>query len=1041
MIKEIEYKGMTAASSDYSCADGELDVSLSVDTSNGEGQAEYSPSTEFTLPSAYWRVMVIHETADYKHYILANTEAEKTHYLSYIDADDATKAVVGIDNNGKYIASGWVIKSVTPMGNTLVVTSENPETEEGDMCYFLWRNGKYVALGSEIPDVALQFNLSARGKFYSQQIYDSENKNGDTTKNIVNNGTFKIKITGRPNTGVCDFTEAQQDEVSSYVSGRVARFVNEVGNKAGRFIYPFFARYAYRLYDGTYTMQSAPVLMCPCSGTMPIVVATNNIGDEGADNMANGDIFATPCVLGWAATDSDALTKLQSDWKDIVQEVCIFVSPPVYTYDQSKKPTGLSRLRGNIYTWTTPVYENLMLARFMDGEGTSGQNTDYEDPEGYANDFYYRGFSDTYNAGIRAIEKEMAKDEDSKNTKFQWWDVYELFKMFYWGATQYVNGSSAWEHGVDTLYRIDLPEFDKDELQRKFKEESKFYLLKEYEVSEMTNSASIQHLDPQYLGALSAHEALPDDFLSHERKYPKVVRAYNSRLNIANITRYAYDGYPLASMFPRQTLFRDMAVLRDSDAKGKSGAEWLATVFKSPKDYAGTTTVRYTLETSSGKTIVVGNEAGMKESFRYVNLDDVVLSDGTTDTTITKTSRALPMFFYYPSPMCRKVEVFQDAQCILSAKMEEHSFLYGSFCLVGTAGDKDLPSSSTTQRTATALSTDKTIHLPNTVYLSEVNNPFSFLAVNAVTAGSGSIVGIVPAVEAVSQGQFGQYPMYALTDEGVWSLMPNDSGIYSTSRPVSRDVCNNPDSVLQVDHSVLFTTDRGIVRLAGSQSTCITDTLDSLIASKALSLKSLATYLTSQNISTSSLPSATFREFLKGASEVYDYTNRRIIVYNPTQTTEGSLKYAYAYVYYIKSNKWGLIPSSIVSATNSYPDAIVQDADGNVLNYSALDYTKTQPGVIVTRPLKLGEPGTLKTIVAVIQRGRFLKDHVAQILYGSNDMVNWYAVWSSNNMYMRGFSGTPYKYFRIVVHATLDTGETLDGCTVQFFDKMTDQPR
>ena len=1019
MIKEIEYKGMTAASSDYSCADGELDVSLSVDTSNGEGQAEYNPSTEFTLPENTWRVMVIHETADYKHYILANTESGETHYLSYIDAADTTK-VVGIDNKGKYIASGWVIKSVTPMGNTLVVTSENPETEEGDMCYFLWRNGEYVALGSEIPDIALRFRLIARGKFYSQQLYDGEAGSDGVSKA---NGTFNIKITGRPNTGVCDFTEAQQDEVSSYVSGRVARFINEVGNKAGRFIYPFFARYAYRLYDGTYTMQSAPVLMCPCSGTMPIVVATNIVGDDGADKMGNGDIFATPCVLGWAATDSDALTKLQNEWSDIVQEVCIFVSPPIYTYDQSKKPTGLSLLKKSMYTWSTPAYENLMLACMMYLSDNDSANTDYEDPEGYANDFYNRDAT-----AVNAIEKAMTYGDNSAAI-YQWWDVYELFKMLYWGVNQYKGDAIS----LTSLYRVNLPEFDKDELQRKFKEESKFYLLKEYEVSKMTDSASIQHLDPQYLGALSAHEALPDDFLSHERKYPKVVRAYNSRLNIANITRYAYDGYPLASMFPRQTLFRDMAVLRDSDAKGKSGAEWLATVFAPALDISGVyNTVRYTLETSSGKTIVVGNECLTSETFVYTDLGEEL------STTAKPISRALPMFFYYPSPMCKKVEVFQDTKCILSAKMEEHSFLYGSFCLIGTAGDKDLPVSETT---IPDLSTDKTIHLPNTVYLSEINNPFSFLAVNAVTAGSGSIVGIVPAVEAVSQGQFGQYPMYALTDEGVWSLMPNDSGIYSTSRPVSRDVCNNPDSVLQVDHSVLFTTDRGIVSLAGSQSTCITDTLDSLIASKALSLKSLATYLTSQNISTSSLPSATFREFLKGASEVYDYTNRRIIVYNPTQTADGSLKYAYAYVYYIKSNKWGLIPSSIVSATNSYPDAIVQDADGNVLNYSALDYTKTQPGVIVTRPLKLGEPGTMKTIVAVIQRGRFLKDHVAQILYGSNDLVNWYAVWSSSNMYMRGFSGTPYKYFRIVVHATLDTGETLDGCTVQFFEKMTNQLR
>ena len=59
------------------------------------------------------------------------------------------------------------------------------------------------------------------------------------------------------------------------------------------------------------------------------------------------------------------------------------------------------------------------------------------------------------------------------------------------------------------------------------------------------------------------------------------------------------------------------------------------------------------------------------------------------------------------------------------------------------------------------------IDLPNKIYTSEINNPFHFPVLGINTIGTGTILGISSAVKALSEGQFGQFPLYAFTSEGV----------------------------------------------------------------------------------------------------------------------------------------------------------------------------------------------------------------------------------------------------------------------------------
>ena len=184
-----------------------------------------------------------------------------------------------------------------------------------------------------------------------------------------------------------------------------------------------------------------------------------------------------------------------------------------------------------------------------------------------------------------------------------------------------------------------------------------------------------------------------------------------------------------------------------------------------------------------------------------------------------------------------------------------------------------------------------------------------------------------------------------------------------------------------------------------------------------------------------------FRNFITDCRMTYDYPHQRIVIYSP--------KHSYAYVYSLKSKQWGMMPSKIQSTPLDYPAALAMvkgDDNKNVLvDYSKDDIVdgviQVDSGLIITRPLKLDYPDVLKTVDTIIQRGKFQKGHVKSILYGSRDLQHWFLVWSSVDHYLRGFSGTPYKYFRLALLCNLEEGEGLMGSSVQFTPRLTDRLR
>lgn len=328
------------------------------------------------------------------------------------------------------------------------------------------------------------------------------------------------------------------------------------------------------------------------------------------------------------------------------------------------------------------------------------------------------------------------------------------------------------------------------------------------------------------------------------------------------------------------------------------------------------------------------------------------------------------------------------------------------------------------------------------VKVSEAENPLIFPAKNSVQVGSSIINALAANTRPISEGQFGDAPLYAFTDEGVWVLMLGEEGTYIARQPANRDICSNPKGILQIDDAVLFPTERGIMMQRGRESECITDVLDDY-PFDFLSIYSHSTkdktypnkLLALGNIPESDVKYVRFRKYLEEAGMIYDYYDSRIIVFNPN--------YTYAYVYSLKSNMWGTMHNVFNKRVNIYPESYATDKEGKILDVYVKEPTENVPFFLCSRPLTLGQDA-YKTMFDSITRGYFSSIQAGKcgmVLFGSNDLVNWYYVGSSVNMYLRNLVGSPYKYFRLALMGNLAPKESISALSTEFQSRLQNKLR
>lgn len=907
MIQEIKYNGITTVPSDYECPDGDMSGMINAVIEDGVVRPLCPPKSIYTPPPG--------STVKYIHKV---NNGERTNYILIDDNTLYWYDSEETDENKQYksIKDILKIKSVNAIGNTLVVIAD-----EG-MHYILWKADEqdYKYLGTHIPDLPISFGLQGYMRLFS---VDSEDKK--------DNG-FEVS-----HDSIEDYTSLKDEEskkITDQVLAKVNSFIAEQTVNKGKFCFPFFIRYALRLYDGTLVNHSAPIFMMPSTNICPITYIT---GLE--DKKTSMDIMLIAADIDYKVIQSIEAAEIKDKWGDIVKDIEIYISKPIYTYDQNGKITSLRK---------NEIIQSSFVGKLYRNNASVGK--------------YYE------------------------------WDFNHILSL-------YANGVPEANY---------TPARDEESITEDIKNTQTFYLLKSLSLEDIDlaeNTRTKIDISESYLQSLTSRQVMTDDYLSHDRLIPTYSFQYNQRINFANIRRELYIGHNPLSMVS----YIECSYRFDSDTNS-------IIEFNDSIQYS--LIIKTFIRDNSGDKIVTSI---YNDPFRLTSVNKFC----SNDYGYKKDFQSWGSYLFYPNANAYKMVIEDSDGNYFVTPLKPHDFLNGAFAYIGMQRYRD-PS----VETLPSVSTDRIVSDPNKVYTSEINNPFYFPVTGINTIGTGEILGISSAVKALSQGQFGQFPMYVFATDGVWALETSASGTFTAKQPVTRDVCICPESITQVDGAVLFATDRGIMMLQGSTANCISLDLDK----DAQDLTAFPHLIELLNKHVYPIPSvdSNFKEYVKDCRMVYDYVNQRIIIAKPNAT--------YAYIYSMKSNKWGMIESTIVDSINSYPEAYAVDNNGELLDYSN-PKIKDVKATLVTRPIKFDAPNDLKTIRTIVQRGMIERRDVKFILYGSRDLVNWYALASTTTSFLKGISGTPYKYFRLAIMADLKEDKSIYGATIDVEPKYNNRIR
>ncbi len=980
MIQEIRYSGQTVIPSDYDAPDGSLAISLNLLSQRpGSSLAPLpNPASIFKIPEGY-NLQLIHRVADVKYFIFSAVSDAVTSF--YWATEESLKEADGDDSVlNLLLSSGQSFIQIKSIGNVLVFALEKSTH------YAIWREGDYVYLGERPPFVPMDFRLS--------QVTGLRNTNSASINMVqglperkfnIETGEWEAeKVTAIVNPQGNGVREVDKWRAIIQSSEDVEKFNDAVFaaanslvadiQKRGLFCMPFLMRYALKLFDGSYICHSSPVLMFLPSmlrDNLKCTVGNVYSSEQKVDVVAN--VTFTAAKLQWNALPGK-WSEMLDVWSDLITSLEVFVSAPLYTYDQSGKFGYLTH--------------------------------------------HFRGAEDD-NVAI-----------DINNGE---WCPVPFPKVEQSLSDRIVSASSFYN-----IASIPWTELKRNET-----------------CSDLT-------LRVKDLTSLVTFPTLEDDFRSRSKKIFSSLFPYNGRLTAVNRITMAAPPIPFRVMahYINTPFETEYETVSDDRGRPYERPSWVSRALECSIDIKA-----YCEISSVGSIVGFSNDV---DGF----INEAISSKCTV--WLDKENNPYiqwPVFLVYPDPAAKYMRVTvsytlngEDYSVQKWFPLKAHDFLNTAYWIhydieniISEENPKVVVEDTVPPEKVLKCDREGIIE-PNKLLISSVNNPFHFPVESINTIGTGQILGISSAAKALSQGQFGQFPLYAFTTEGVWAMEVSATGTYSARQPITRDVCINPEGITQIDSAVLFPTDRGIMLISGSETQCISDSINTDTPFDFISLpgaRFLHSLLGSPGEQTLKL--IPFTEFLRTCRMIYDYTHQRIIVYTPCESaitppwenedsgagqSQQPSGFMYAYVFSLQTNSWGLMQTRIADGIDSYPRALAVDTGNTILDFSQEDDENLfYPGLIVSRPLKLGAPDVLKTIDTVIQHGEFAEGHVQSVLYGSRDLIHWHLVSSSRSHRLRGFRGSPYKFFRLALLCGLDRGESISGAAISFTPRLTNRLR
>lgn len=239
----------------------------------------------------------------------------------------------------------------------------------------------------------------------------------------------------------------------------------------------------------------------------------------------------------------------------------------------------------------------------------------------------------------------------------------------------------------------------------------------------------------------------------------------------------------------------------------------------------------------------------------------------------------------------------------------------------------------------------------NILKVSMVENPFIFPAKCTYPLSQGKILALSTNRSTMSEGQFGEHPLYIFSENGIGVMSVDSSGTtaYSNMYPVSHEVCRNSDSVCGVDSGVLFWGTQGVMLISGNRCFSLSVSMDN--DSNAIEtidgseiISRIASLYGFYNI----VDTTHFADFMSNSKAARFPEMDEIVFCNDN--------YNYSLIYSMQGNVWSKLSSAFAGFVRSANAFTMFRHYGNKTYISVPGNNMTGKNIVmlVTRPLVFG---------------------------------------------------------------------------------------
>lgn len=399
-------------------------------------------------------------------------------------------------------------------------------------------------------------------------------------------------------------------------------------------------------------------------------------------------------------------------------------------------------------------------------------------------------------------------------------------------------------------------------------------------------------------------------------------------------------------------------------------------------------------------------------------------------------------FISYPDTRAKRITIYEVTRDdsgnnvwtkVFTAPLESHNLLNLAYYLndglkpiEGIVNPNPVPSPNTSKII--------TLTEPNKIKVSDLNNPLSFPNTNVYLAGNGIILAMATNAMNVSDRNYGQYPLYVFTSQGIWTLnVGSGEVVYSTQSAPTYTEAPTTSVVCSVPFGVVFTTQRGLMVINGQS----VDFISPQIEQPPVAL----------NIETSPhCDNVVFNPELTKFSELLGRLSN--IIYNPFENElivnipDTALNYVLNFnnqLFYQSTERIDLVVGNVFPELFVVSDKIVKD-------YASSEQLATHVSLIL-RPLKYGIPD-IKRLERMILRG--ILYNVKKPLENKSSLVMTHAANDNINFpCMRGlrvpegnlkdrdmglFGSTKYRQYLFTFAGLID-----DNSQIQYLESMVDK--